>query len=111
MKNKEYSVIIGGAAGQGSRKAGLIIAKLFNRLGYSIYIYEDYQSLIRGGHNFSHITAKEGEIGNRKEKIDFLLALDKVAVERHKDKLKKEGILFFNSDKVAEKGKIGRAHV
>lgn len=104
MKNKEYSVIIGGAAGQGSRKAGLIIAKLFNRLGYSIYIYEDYQSLIRGGHNFSHITAKEGEIGNRKEKIDFLLALDKVAVERHKDKLKKEGILFFNSDKVAEKG-------
>jgi 2-oxoglutarate ferredoxin oxidoreductase subunit alpha len=104
MKNKEYSVIIGGAAGQGSRKAGLIIAKLFNRLGYSIYIYEDYQSLIRGGHNFSHITAKEGEIGNRKEKVDFLLALDKVAVERHKDKLKKEGILFFNSDKVTEKG-------
>jgi 2-oxoglutarate ferredoxin oxidoreductase subunit alpha len=53
MKNiKEYSILIGGAAGQGSRKAGLIIAKLFNKLGYNIYIYEEYQSLIRGGHNF-----------------------------------------------------------
>lgn len=101
---KEYSIIIGGAAGQGSRKAGLIIAKLFNKLGYQIYIYEDYQSLIRGGHNFSQITATEGNLANKKEKIDFLLAMDKQAIEKHKSKLKKDGFLFFNSDKIEEKG-------
>ncbi|MFA5086925.1 MAG: 2-oxoacid:acceptor oxidoreductase subunit alpha [Candidatus Paceibacterota bacterium] len=101
---KEYSVIIGGAAGQGSRKAGLIIAKLFNKLGYGIYIYEDYQSLIRGGHNFSQVTAAEGGSVNKKEKIDFLLALDKKTIERHKDKLKKGGVIFFNSDRIQEQG-------
>lgn len=101
---KEYSVIIGGAAGQGSRKAGLIIAKLFNKLGYGIYIYEDYQSLIRGGHNFSQVTAAEGGSVNKKEKIDFLLALDKKTIERHKDKVKKDGVIFFNSDRISEKG-------
>jgi 2-oxoglutarate ferredoxin oxidoreductase subunit alpha len=101
---KEYSVIIGGAAGQGSRKAGLIIAKLFNKLGYNIYIYEEYQSLIRGGHNFSQITASEKEITNRKQKIDFLLALDKKTIQKHKENIKKDGLLFFNSNKIEEKG-------
>jgi len=50
----DYSILVGGAAGQGSRKAGLIIGKLFSQYGYRVFIYDDYQSLIRGGHNFSH---------------------------------------------------------
>ena len=57
--SKDFSILIGGEAGQGSRMAGLIIAKIFNQLGYRIYIYEDYGSLIRGGHNFSQIRAAE----------------------------------------------------
>jgi 2-oxoglutarate ferredoxin oxidoreductase subunit alpha len=103
MKNtKEYSILIGGAAGQGSRKAGLIIAKLFNKLGYNIYIYEEYQSLIRGGHNFSQITASGKEITNRKEQVDFLLALDKKTILKHKGDIKKGGLLFFNSNKIPD---------
>lgn len=101
---KEYSIIVGGAAGQGSRKAGLLIAKLFSQLGYQVYIYDDYQSLIKGGHNFSHITASESKNPVRREKIDFLLALDKKTIENHKAKLKEGGLLFFNSDKIEEQG-------
>ena len=104
MKNQEYSLIVGGAAGQGSRRAGLLIAKIFNKLGYYVYIYDDYQSLIRGGHNFSQITVSEKKDPVRKEKIDFLLALDKKTIEKHKTKLKKDGLLFFNSNKIEEKG-------
>jgi len=104
MKNQEYSLIVGGAAGQGSRRAGLLIAKIFNKLGYYVYIYDDYQSLIRGGHNFSQITVSEKKDPIRKEKIDFLLALDKKTIEKHKAKLKKDGLLFFNSNKIEEKG-------
>ncbi|MFA5009563.1 MAG: 2-oxoacid:acceptor oxidoreductase subunit alpha [Candidatus Paceibacterota bacterium] len=104
MKNQEYSLIVGGAAGQGSRRAGLLIAKIFNKLGYYVYIYDDYQSLIRGGHNFSQITVSEKKDPVRKEKIDFLLALDKKTIEKHKAKLKKDGLLFFNSNKIEEKG-------
>ena len=72
--SKDFSILIGGEAGQGSRMAGNLIAKIFNRLGWQIYIFEDYQSLIRGGHNFSQIRASEKEFQSRKEKIDFLLA-------------------------------------
>ena len=101
---KEYSIIVGGAAGQGSRKAGLLVAKIFSQLGYQVYIYDDYQSLIKGGHNFSHITASESKNPSRKSKIDFLLALDKKTIENHRAKLKEDGLLFFNSDKIEEQG-------
>lgn len=108
MKNKkEYSILVGGAAGQGSRKAGLIIAKIFNNLGYNIFIHEDYQSLIKGGHNFSQVRASEKEILSHSEKSDFILALDERTVKEHGKDLKEGGTILFNSDKVKSGKGIG----
>ena len=106
MKN-DYSILMGGEAGQGSRKAGLVIAKLFNKLGYRIFIYDDYQSLIRGGHNFSQIRASEKEVLSHREKIDFLLALDENTIKKHKDNLDEQGIIIFNSDRIQLSQGIG----
>ena len=97
---KDYSILIGGEAGQGSKIAGLIIAKLFNQLGYRIFIYDDYQSLVRGGHNFSQIRVAEKEILSHRGEIDFLLALNKETIEKHSHGLSKEAIVIYNSDKV-----------
>jgi 2-oxoglutarate/2-oxoacid ferredoxin oxidoreductase subunit alpha len=97
--NKEYSILIGGKAGQGSRKAGFIIAKLFSEYGYRIFIYDDYQSLVKGGHNFSNIRASQEKILTHCEKIDFLIALDENTVQEHQKKLKKGGIIVCNSVK------------
>jgi len=105
--SKDFSILIGGEAGQGSRMAGLIIAKIFNQLGYRIYIYEDYQSLIRGGHNFSQIRAAEKEFQSRKEKIDFLLALDEKTINLHQKDLEKNGLIIFNQNKVQSKKGMG----
>ena len=96
---KDYSILVGGQAGQGSRKAGLVIAKLFNHLGYRIFIYDDYQSLIRGGHNFSQIRAKDSEVLSHQAKIDFLLALDQETIEKHKNNLSAEGVIVYNQAK------------
>jgi len=102
---KDFSILIGGAAGKGSRKAGLIIAKLFSNLGYRIFIYDDYRSLIRGGHNFSHIRASKKKVLSHRKKIDFLLALDEATIERHKSDLDKDGIILYNSDNISVKDK------
>ena len=108
MKNtKDYSILVGGAAGQGSRVAGLIIAKLFNRLGYNIFIHEDYQSLIKGGHNFSQIRASEEEVLSHRNEADFMLALDANTIVKHKDKLAEKGTLIFNQDKIQSDTGIG----
>ncbi len=96
----DYSILIGGAAGQGSRKAGLLIARLFNNLGYRVFIHEDYQSLIKGGHNFSQIRVSDKETFSHREKIDFLLALDKNTIEKHQKDLVEKGLTIYNSDEI-----------
>lgn len=97
--SKEYSIIVGGQAGQGSRKAGLILAKIFKKLGYFVYIYDDYQSLIKGGHNFSQIRISDKFVAGRREKVDIVIALDKRTAETHRKDLKKGGVLIFNVNK------------
>ena len=94
---KDYSILIGGAAGLGSRKAGLAIAKLFSELGYRIFIYNDYQSLIKGGHSFSKIRVSNDKVLSHRKEIDFMLALDENTVNEHKSELNKKGIIIYNS--------------
>jgi len=91
-------IIIAGAAGQGSKKAGLLIGKLLNHYGYKIFIHEDYQSVIKGGHNFSQVLASKREKNAINDKIDYLLALNKEAVEKHASRLKKGGVLLYDSE-------------
>ena len=60
MHNIDFSVGIGGAAGQGVATPGNILAKLFARRGLHINAYNAYQSIIRGGHTFLTIrTSRE----------------------------------------------------
>ncbi len=106
MKNKknktkeiqDYNILIGGAAGEGSRMAGLTIAKMFSFLGYRVFIGEDYQSLIKGGHNFSQIRASKNRHASMKKTVDFLIALNDYALKKHLPVLDKDGIVIFNSD-------------
>ncbi len=98
----DFSLLIGGQAGQGSRKAGLIIAQLFNFLGYEIYIYNEYPSLIRGGHNFSQIRASQEEKLTHRQIIDVLLALDITTLEKYYSKVVLNGLIFYNQDKITD---------
>ena len=99
--------MIGGGAGQGSRMAARLIGEVFNFLGYRVYVFEAYGSLIRGGHNFSQIRATiKGEEARKKE-IDFLLALDKRTIDLHQSELKKSGTLIFNADRIDSKKGLG----
>jgi len=100
---KEYSIIVGGAAGLGSKKAGNIIAQLFSNLGYNIYVYEDYQSLIKGGHNFSLIRASSKPVAAIRERVDFVLALDEPTAKLHFNQLKDKNSIVYNADKFSFK--------
>lgn len=95
-----FSVLIGGKAGFGIDKSGLIIARLLNQLCYRIYIYRDYPSVIRGGHTFSIIRAAKARIATHLDRIDFMLALNQDTVNFHEDRLKEDSIVIYDSDSV-----------
>lgn len=101
---KELSILIGGKAGDGVKLGANIIARLFNRLGYNIFIYEDYPSLIRGGHNFAIIRASEKAIAANHKKFDVLIALNQETIDKHSSNLNEDGLIIFDSDSVKAEG-------
>lgn len=95
---KDFSILIGGQAGDGIRQAGSLIARLLSRLGYHIYFWDDYPSLIRGGHNFSLIRACERRIETYRDEVDMLVCLNEDTAGKHKHRLKPGGLLMYDSD-------------
>ncbi len=101
---EEFSILIGGQAGDGIKQAGNAIARVFNRLGYWIFVYEDYPSLIRGGHNFAMVRASSERIASHRDGIDALVALNQEAVDRHSWRLGEDSVVIFDSDTAKAEG-------
>lgn len=99
---RDFSVLIGGKAGEGLNKAGQIIAHLLGSLGYNVYMYYDYPSLIRGGHNFSIIRASDAKIATHRENVDVILALNQDAINLHKTKVRQGGTIIYDSNYVKD---------
>jgi len=98
----EISILMGGKAGHGIRVATTLIARLLSRYGYRAFVYDDYPSLIRGGHNFSIVRAAEKKVLANTKNVDVIIAFDKQTVEKHAERLKDEGILLHESSIDAE---------
>ena len=101
---ENISILIGGKAGFGIDKSGSIISYIVNRLGYRVYVYRDYPSLIRGGHTFSIIRASSRPVYSHQDGIDYLLALNQDTVTLHKSRLKKDSIIIYDADAVKCEG-------
>jgi 2-oxoglutarate ferredoxin oxidoreductase subunit alpha len=100
MKREVFTFLVGGRAGEGVKKAGSVAAHLFASMGRCVFQMDDYQSLIRGGHNFSVISTSTGDITSHYMKANLVVALDARSYQLHQDHLADDGIMVFNSDEV-----------
>lgn len=101
---KEISILIGGKAGDGIKGAGHTIAKLLSRLGFRIFLYDEYPSLVKGGHNFNVIRGSEKKIRAHKRGLDIIVALDQETLDKHHRDLKSGGVILYDSDEVDAEG-------
>ncbi len=92
------SILIGGQAGQGVEKASEIVTEALRRIGYYSFNYRDYQSLIRGGHNFNVISFSKEKVFSNEWEYDVILALNDETAEKHKSHLKSGGIVILYKD-------------
>lgn len=93
-----YNILIGGEAGQGPNALTQIIGEALIKNGNYVFYSRDYESLIRGGHNFNMLTFSEEPVSSNDSKIDILVCLDKRTEEIHKKDLKSYGIILKNSE-------------
>ena len=88
------TILIGGVAGQGSAVTSHFIGKIFCRLGYFVFNYRDYPSLIRGGHNFNVLEVSDKPVYSQGEKYDIIVALDQKTIDLHQENLKDDGFVL-----------------
>ena len=90
----EKTILIGGKAGQGTAVTSHFIGKVFCALGYYVFNYRDYPSLIRGGHNFNVLRISDKPVYSHKDKYDIILAFDQKTINLHQKNLKREGFIL-----------------
>ncbi|RJQ36100.1 2-oxoacid:acceptor oxidoreductase subunit alpha [Candidatus Microgenomates bacterium] len=88
--------LIGGEAGYGIMTTGVMMAKIFARLGLSVFDYVEYPSLVRGGHNAYYVRGSDVEIFSQKKPIDILVALNRETIDKHKTELSQNAVIIFD---------------
>ncbi len=97
----DFNLKIGGQAGQGMQTIGYILSKIFSRGGYHVFSNQDYQSRIRGGHNFFQIRLSSNPIFAPADRLDMLLALDGLSINEHQSELRAGGGIIYDGDKTS----------
>jgi len=100
------NIMVGGEAGQGVQSVGMILAKTMAHGGLGIFADQNYESRVRGGHNFFRIRAGNGKLGALSEKLDILVALNKETIDLHIEELKPNGIVVYDGEqnRITDKG-------
>lgn len=96
----DYSLRIGGEAGQGLQTIGSVLAKVFSRLGYHVFTHQDYMSRVRGGHNFYQIRFADRPVSCSRDGVDLIVALDRNTVEIHRQGLNEGGLILYDADAI-----------
>lgn len=99
----DYTIKIGGEAGQGIQTIGSTLAKVFSRAGYYVFTHQDYESRVRGGHNFYQVRFSTVPVTASRDRIDILVALDKESIVLHEKELSGEGHVIYDSSVLKQK--------
>lgn len=98
----EYTIRIGGEAGQGLRFIGSLLARFFARSGFHVFTDQDYMSRIRGGNNFYQLRVADRPITASRDLVDILLALDLTTILTHRKDLNEKGLILYDPESVGQ---------
>lgn len=96
--NKEISIVIAGAAGQGIDTITQVIAETVKQGGYNIFYTKEYMSRIKGGCNSSTIRISDNKVDAYKEITDFIFVISKEDLDHVKNRIADNTIVISEYD-------------
>jgi len=72
----DYTILVGGAAGQGIDTVVHLLERTIKRSGYYVFTYKNFMSMVRGGHNFMQVRFSDKPITTFTTKVDMIFALN-----------------------------------
>lgn len=98
----DFTIKIGGSAGQGLQTIGEVLARIFSRGGFHVFTHQDYESRVRGGHNFYQIRVSGAPVSSSRISSDIIVALDRETISLHGGELSEGGRLLYDSETLKE---------
>jgi len=102
---------IGGEAGQGVGRSGMLLGKALMRSGFFAYGNIDYPSLIRGGHNYYTLRTSHRKVTSILEKPDLVIALDKQTILLHQNEVNRDGGIIYDEDEKIDDSQFTRSDI
>jgi len=99
---QDINFMVGGEAGQGVQSAGLLLAKAMTRWGYHTFADQDYESRIRGGHNFFRVRASQAHVQAIAEPVNILIAFNKESVDLHRVGVVSGGAIVYDGESIKD---------
>lgn len=97
MTNMDFTWKIGGAQGEGIDSAGEIFALTLHRMGYYLYAYRHFMSLIKGGHTNYKIRVSTEKRRHRGDQLDLLVAFDQRTIDENLYEMRSGGAVLYNA--------------
>ena len=107
---RTFNIKIGGEAGQGLVSVGNILLRAIAKEGWYLFAHQDYESRIRGGHNFFQIRVADEPIYTWDNTIDLLVALDKATVSRRGRELSENGAVIYDPKLLGSEAEELKSH-
>ena len=94
--------LVGGEAGQGVQTIGYLLAKSLAVKNYHVFADQDYESRVRGGHNFFRVRAADTEIFAVDDAVDVLLAFNRESIDLHRHRVREGGLIVYDAGAVTD---------
>ncbi len=93
-RHDRYVAKIAGESGQGISSVGEILAKALKELGYKVFEYREYPSLIRGGFATSQIDISGRVVQSSRLKCDLLICMSRVSLHEYLQTVEENGTIL-----------------
>lgn len=100
MLPSRYCIKLGGESGQGINTLGILLSKALKDIGYNIFSYREYPSLIKGGIASYQIDFSNKYLASSSKKCSVLTILDPDALHEYLFSLNPGGCLLFDDIQV-----------
>ena len=103
----DRSLFVTGAAGEGIQTIGDVVARCFLRHGYPVFVSQEFESRIRGGHSSVRIRVADSPRNAPRADADVLLALNPSAEAHYADAVCADGLTISPQSLTAEANHLG----
>jgi len=106
MNERVFTWKIGGVGGYGLQSASSLLAKTFVRFGLFAHGYDEFPSIIKGGHASSQVSVSAEEIRSQRRQVDALVSLNDASIHEHAGEIHRGGWLIYDSDVVESRPSV-----